>query len=131
MITIELPPNIAILCQKMETACEAECCGIAAFDFSPFNVIPHLTYRGAKFSSGADGIQSDLDALRTYVQTSMPSDEKMVLEPLNAILSVRQMIVLIDEIGWALSRARKIYAREQERLENRNWKFMQKIKAMN
>jgi len=115
----------------METNCLAECCGIAAFDFSPFNVIPHLTYRGANFSSGADVIQSDLDAFRTYIEISIPPEEKMVVDQLNAILSVRQMILLIDQIGWTLSKARKIYAREHERLENRNWKFMQKMNSMN
>ena len=61
MIEIQLPPSFAALCNTCETICEKECCGIGAFNFSPFNIIYHLTKWEARIRD------SDVEALRRHV----------------------------------------------------------------
>lgn len=130
MIEIQLPSSFAALCNTCETICKKECCGIGAFNFSPFNVIYHLTKWEARIRDGdVEKLRSELFDLAEDLRTSDKSAEKVVLTELNAILTNKQMLALIGEINSALTEACAIYADREVRTDERYQNFLRIIEV--
>lgn len=129
MTELKLPPSIAALSKSCETICEAECCGLGAFSFSPFNVIYHLTKRDAEIREGEVAtIRAELADLSKIFQTSTEPPETIISRVWNAILTEAQLHALIDEIGSAVSEACAIYAIHKDRVDARYQNYLLLIK---
>lgn len=129
MSEFQLPPSIAALSKSCETICEAECCGLGAFSFSPFNVIYHLTKWQAEIrENDVATIHAELADLSKIFQTSSERPETIISEEWNAILTEAQLLALIDEIGSAVSEACSIYAIHKDRVDARYQNYLLIIK---
>ncbi|MEP0156274.1 MAG: DUF6331 family protein [Pseudophaeobacter sp.] len=130
MIEIQLPPSFAALCNTCETICEKECCGIGAFNFSPFNIIYHLTKWEARIrDSDVEALRTELSDLARDLRNSDQRAEKVVLAELNAILTNEQMLALISEINSALAEGCAIYAGQESRSDERYRNFLRIIEV--
>ncbi|MEQ3704081.1 DUF6331 family protein [Pseudophaeobacter sp.] len=130
MIEIQLPPSFAALCNTCETICEKECCGIGAFNFSPFNIIYHLTKWEARIrDSDVEALRTELSDLARDLRNSDQRAEKVVLAELNAILTNEQMLALISEINSALAEGCAIYAGQERRIDERYRNFLRIIEV--
>lgn len=130
MTDIQLPPFFAALCKSCETICERECCGIDAFNFSPFNVIYHLTkWHACIRDSDVEKIRTELTDFAATLRSSGPHSERIVLAELNAILTVNQMITLIANVDSAILEACAIYAGQQDRVDERYQNFLRLIET--
>ena len=130
MIEIQLPPDLAALCQSCESICEKECCGIGAFNFSPFNIIYHLTkWKGRIFNVDVEGLRSELTNLAAEIQNFDQRSAMFVLAELNAILTKEQLLALIDEIEFALTKGCTLFDEQKDRLEKRYQAFQQIVSA--
>lgn len=129
MSEVQLPPSIAALSKSCESICEAECCGLAAFNFSPFNVIYHLTkWQAAIRESDVATIRAELADFSKVFQTSSERHETISSAEWNAILTEAQLLALIDEIGSAVSEACSIYAIHKGRVDARYQNYLRIIK---
>ena len=128
MIDIQLPPNLAALCNTCETICEKECCGPGAFSFSPFNIIYHLTKWEARIrDSNIEMLRSELADLAKDTRNLDQHSERIVLPELNAILTKEQLLALVGEIDSALTEGCAIYADQESRVDERYQKFLRII----
>lgn len=125
MIEIQLPPAFAALCKTCETICEKECCGIGAFNFSPFNIIYHLTKWDARIrDSDVETLRSELTDLVANLRSSHQRSEKLVLTELNAILTNEQILTLISEVESALIDGCVIYSSQETQITEQYEKFL-------
>ena len=124
MTEIQLPPRLAALCRDCETVCEATCCGIGAFNFSPFSLIHHLSRvdAGVRAESVA-ALRADLDAFAASIRAAGP--ERLTIPALNAALTPAQAQALAAEIAAALTEAETLWAVHGARAEAR-WDAFQK-----
>ncbi|SDX93499.1 hypothetical protein SAMN05444358_11727 [Ruegeria halocynthiae] len=130
MIEIQLPPAFAALCKTCETICEKECCGIGAFNFSPFNIIYHLTKWEARIrDSDVEMLRSELTDLAANIRSSHQRSEKLVLSELNAILTNEQVLALIREVESALTDGYVIYSSQEIPITERYEKFLRIVKV--
>lgn len=130
MTNIQLPPFFAALCKSCETICERECCGIGAFNFSPFNIIYHLTkWHACIRDSDVEEIRTELTDLAAKLRSSGQHFERIVVADLNAILTENQMITLIADVDSAILEACAIYAGQQDRVDERYQNFLRIIKT--
>ncbi|KQR33288.1 hypothetical protein ASF91_04525 [Rhizobium sp. Leaf155] len=130
MEQLGFPPSISALVKECERFCEKECCGPNAFSFSPFNMIYHLTKYGEDISwTDIESLQEQLSDFAEMVRSSyMPSEKLEVLE-INAILTVDQLVCLVEEIGFGLIQAHAIYAPYRDEIEDREWEFSRMLRA--
>lgn len=120
MTEIQLPPNIRALCQTCETICEKDCCGVAAFSFSPFNVIYHLTkWEGRIRNESAETLRMELSELRSEISAANPTSERLIFKELNAILTKAQALTLINEIETGIDDSCAIYASHAAQVTDR------------
>jgi len=130
MTDLQLPPFFAALCKSCETICERECCGIGAFNFSPFNIIYHLTKWNACIrDSDVEEIRNELTDFTAKLQSSGQHSERIILAELNAILTANQMIALIADVDSAIFEACAIYAGQKDRIDERYQSFLRIIKT--
>ncbi len=119
-IEIQMPPSLRALSKSCETICERECCGIEAYNFSPFNIIYHLTGWDASIRENhVATIRADLAELTKTVRNSKGGHTKITLADLNAILTENRLLALIDEIDSAVTSACNIYALHKDDIASR------------
>ncbi|MGE8103222.1 DUF6331 family protein [Allorhizobium sp. NPDC080224] len=124
MIEITLPASIGALCKTCETTCEKECCGIRAFNFSPFNIIYHLTKVEERIrDSDVAEIRTKIADISKQVGNLDRHADKAVIAELNAILTVDQAISLFDLIDSALSDGCTIYSIHEKQIEQNEQQF--------
>ncbi len=124
MIEITLPADIGALCKTCETTCEKECCGIRAFNFSPFNIIYHLTkIDGFIRDSDVAEIRTKIADISKQVGNLDRHADKVVIAELNAIFTVDQVMSLFDLIATALSQGCAIYSIHEKQIEQNEQKF--------
>ena len=129
MSEIQLPPSIAAMSKSCETMCEAACCGLGAFSFSPFNVIYHLTRWDAEIrESHVATIRSELADLSRVFQSASIASQTVVCAEWNAILTEAQLLALVEEIGSAVTEACLIYASQKDRVDARYQNYLQIFK---
>lgn len=120
MIDIQLSPSIAALIKSCETVCAKECCGHNAFSFSPFNLIYYLTKYGQPIVDGdIERLQVELADFVTTLRNSDEFLEHFAVQEINAILTTDQMVAVINEISFALTQARVLYANHCDQIEDR------------
>jgi len=130
MIEITLPANIGALCETCETTCEKECCGILAFNFSPFNIIYHLTKIDERIrDSDVAEIREQIARITKKVGNLDRHADKVVIAELNAIFTVDQLISLFDLIDTALSDGCAIYSIHAKQIEQNEQKFSRIIRV--
>ncbi len=131
MIRIPLPPALSSLIKTCETVCEAGCCGLDAFSFSPFNVIYHLTKWHADIrDEDVQAVRLELaDLERDYGKAGKLGQGGTVAE-LNAIMTGEQISYLAQELASAISEACAIYLAERDRIEERDRRFTETLRRL-
>ena len=128
MTEIQLPPRLSALCRECETVCEAACCGIGAFNFSPFSLIHHLSRvdAGVQAESVA-ALRADLDAFAASIHAAGPAPGRLTITELNAALTPDQAQALAAEIAAALTEAEALWAEHGARAEARYAAFQKAL----
>lgn len=128
MIEIKLPPLIADLCNSCETISEKTCCGIEAFNFSPFNVVYHLT-RWKTNIHDFDFIEicSEVDEFFIKISNLNVNSVKMFLPDFEAIMTRDQLLFVIGEIKSALSDGYDIYLSQKDHIDKKYFNFLNTV----
>ncbi len=110
-------PELASLLADCETACERDCCGIDAFDFSPLNVAAHLSrYSGTIDTAHTRRILEDLERLLAGA-VALPAGEGglvCAIARTNQYFSVESLRALTATIRWAVQCAPLMLERSHE-----------------
>jgi hypothetical protein len=81
---MKLEPPLANLIARCQTICVAECCGVAAYDFSPIQIASYLSmYRGTPDDSEVQKLRGQIDALRAKYGVRGASGRGATIEELN------------------------------------------------
>ncbi len=109
----EIEPGAALanLIRSCEVYCVSECCGIAAFSFSPLNVAAHLSRLSGEISDpDAIKIFGELDDLFSRA-LSLPADAQgyvCTVKGTNQLFSIQDLRALIDRMKWAVREAASV-----------------------
>jgi hypothetical protein len=96
---MKLEPPLANLISRCQTICVAECCGVAAYDFSPIQIASILTmYRGTPDDSEVQTLRGQIDALRASYGVRGASGHGATFEELNQRFSAEEIEVLASEL---------------------------------
>ncbi len=99
--------NLVGYCEKN---CVSECCGIEAFELSPFHIASYLLQYTAQVDAGeVEQLKSQLSALKH----SPPGDDgRVLIKQMNQSFSVEDLEALAHRISAALDRACELVAAE-------------------
>lgn len=96
---MKLEPPFANLVARCQAICEAECCGIDAFDFSPIQIASYLTmYRGHPDASEIAVLRDQIQVLRAEHGLSAARESGTVVDDLNQMLTAERIEALADEL---------------------------------
>ncbi|EAQ45513.1 MAG: hypothetical protein BM560_17000 [Roseobacter sp. MedPE-SWde] len=99
--------------QNCATICEPECCGIDAFEFSPFHIASYLLrYTGRIDQEELDKIRNQLSVLNASYGTAGTQQEGCTLDEMNQIFSGKDINNLVKTIDLALDRACELISAE-------------------
>ena len=119
MREITLEPPLEHLVKTCETICVAECCGVDAYDFSPFHAASYLIrYDNRIDVQQLEDMRRRLDELQVIAVQMEKDRERVSIPEMNQIFDARQMQNLVREVSDALQRAVELI--EAEAKENRS-----------
>ncbi|MEP2890937.1 DUF6331 family protein [Tateyamaria sp.] len=99
--------------QNCATLCEPDCCGIDAYDFSPFHIASFLLrYTGCIDQVELEDIRNQLAVMEVNYGTAGAIQEGCTLIEMNWICSGHDISNLIRNIESALNRACELIAKE-------------------
>jgi hypothetical protein len=108
LINLELPGGLEPLVKYCETLCEAECCGVDAFDFSPVHIASYLCrYTGAISATDIVEIEGRISELEACA-LNLPSDERgfiCTISVMNENFSRKTFTRFIAELRMAVQTA--------------------------
>ncbi len=103
------------LIKNCATICEPECCGIDAFDFSPFHIASYLLrYNGQIDQDELEKIKNQLSFLNSGYGITGIQQDGCTLDEMNQIFAGKDISRLVETIDIALNRACElVYAEER------------------
>ncbi len=112
---MKFEPPLANLMARCETLCVHECCGIAAYDFSPIQIASYLTMnRGVPDAAEIRDLRGQIEALRANYGSGGASGSGAELEELNQSLTAEQIDGLTDELLMNLEIGSKLIQHSDE-----------------
>jgi hypothetical protein len=100
---MKLEPPLSNLVGRCMTICEAECCGLDAYDFNPIHIASYLLmYRGAPDPREIEQIRAQLDALKANYGSAGASGRGVTFHDLNQGLSGDEVDTFVDRLKSAL-----------------------------
>lgn len=127
-MAIKLSHSLIRLFKHCETICEAQCCGIGAFNFSPFNIIAYLMRYNAEIreSDVKDLLYEITEFEKNYGKCGVISNGCTVQE-LNAILAGPQVTEISNFIIKSVNDAFSLFAKYKNNEEKRYDKYLEII----
>ena len=108
---MRLEPPLSNLLGRCMTMCEAECCGIDAYDINPIHVASYLLmYRGAPDTREVERIREQLDSLKANYGSAGASGRGATFEDMNQVFSGVAIDAFADSVGAALDGALSLLA---------------------
>ena len=99
--------------QNCATLCEPECCGIDAYDFSPFHIASFLVrYTGEIDQRDLEKIRSQLSILDANYGVNGASQKGCTIDEMNQKFSGQATSELVSDISISLDRACHLIAQE-------------------
>jgi hypothetical protein len=96
---MKLEAPLLNLVTRCQTICEAECCGIHAYDFSPIHIASYLImYRGKIDKEEISELNNQLEALKVNYGSSGASAKGVTIDEMNQGFSGEEINSLAEEI---------------------------------
>ena len=106
---MKIDPPLSNLIARCQTICEAACCGIDAYDFSPVQIASYLTmWRGAPDEKEIKTIRSQITDIKSNYGSAGASGSGVTIEEMNQIFTATEVDVFSDEISANLEIAMKL-----------------------
>src|SRR4051794_17621036 len=96
---MKLDPPLANLIDRCQTICTPECCGVAAYDFSPIHIASFLTmWRGLPDEAEISIIRNQIQALQANYGISGVNASGTTIEVMNQVFSGEEIVTLGEEL---------------------------------
>jgi hypothetical protein len=96
---MKLEAPLLNLVTRCQTICEAECCGIHAYDFSPIHIASYLImYRGKIDKGEITDLKNQLEALKANYGSKGASGNGVTLDEMNQVFSGDEVDSFAEEI---------------------------------
>ncbi len=103
--TLTPAPRLAALIGACEKLCEAECCGVHAFDFSPVHVASHLSaYTGNIREADVVELRGELRDLMRAAE-AIPDGWMIGVAGMNQYFKLEELRALAADVGRCLDLA--------------------------
>lgn len=119
---MKLERSLSGLVDRCQTICVAECCGRAAYDFSPIQIASYITMlAGSIVEAEVIRIRAELETLKVNYGLKGASSKGVTLDDMNQKFSANGIEDMVKEIEWNLSVAIDLVSEsEKKRYKHEN-----------